>query len=412
MNKIKKIIFAAIIFILLKISGYAQGGANYTIFGIGELNTVGNAAFEGLAGTSIAFPDENAINFRNPAMWSTITSTRINVGYRFNQSLAFSDLASSFQNHGALTGMSTLFMIDTSLGLAASLGIMPYSNVNYLIATPIEETINDIYLKGRTIYQGKGGISMIYFGGASNITKYASVGVSIFSTFGKVASLRKTEYFGDPYAFAYTSARNDFFSGFGYKLGLSVKPTDGLILGMFFENYPTMDVETDIVYTSTLLPDTSVRRNNSHTVPNNIGFGASYRMGKFTFGVDYSMQDFSDFDYNVLSNSKYKTGSIISIGINRLGNKSINAPLSDKTSYKFGAYYKQHYFSVNENDISEVGFALGFQIPWSGTFISDIAILGGYRGTQNDGLIREYFGRLSVDISIGETWFKPFRRDY
>lgn len=178
-----KIIVATLLFTLFTISGYSQGGANYTIFGIGELNTSGNAAFEGLAGTSIAFPDENAINFRNPAMWSTVSSTRINVGYRFNQSLAYSDLVNSFQNYGALTGMSTLFMIDTSLGLAASLGIMPYSNINYLIATPIEETINDIYLKGRTIYQGKGGISMIYFGGATNITEYASVGASIFFYF-------------------------------------------------------------------------------------------------------------------------------------------------------------------------------------------------------------------------------------
>lgn len=412
MNKMTKIIFIALLITLFTISGYSQGGANYTIFGIGELNTSGNAAFEGLAGTSIAFPDENAINFRNPAMWSTVSSTRINVGYRFNQSLAYSDLVNSFQNYGALTGMSTLFMIDTSLGLAASLGIMPYSNINYLIATPIEETINDIYLKGRTIYQGKGGISMIYFGGATNITEYASVGASIFSTFGKVTSLRKTEYFGDPYAFTYTSSRNDFFSGFGYKFGLSVRPSEGLTLGMFFENHPTMDVETDVIYTSTLLPDTSVRRNSSHTIPNNIGFGASYRTGKFIFGADYSIQDFSNFDYNLLSNSKYKPGSIISVGINRLGNKSFSAPLSDKTSYKFGAYYKQHYFSVNGNDISELAFSLGFQVPWSGTFISDIAILGGYRGTQNDGLIREYFGRFSVDISIGETWFKPFRRDY
>jgi hypothetical protein len=56
--------------------------------------------------------------------------------------------------------------------------------------------------------------------------------------------------------------------------------------------------------------------------------------------------------------------------------------------------------------------SIGFQVPWSGTFISDIALTFGSRGTQTDGLIREYFGKLSVDVSIGETWFKPFKRDY
>lgn len=402
-----------ILFVILSATpAFSQGGMNYSIFGIGDINTTGNASYDGVGGTSIAFPAENSINFRNPAMWSYVTTTRINVGYKFNQTLAFSDLQDSYQNFGALNGISGLFMIDTGMGIAASFGIHPYSNINYMIASPIKEIVNDIYLDGRTIYQGKGGISMLYFGGATKITKYASVGASVFSTFGKVSSLRKTEYFGDPYAFTYISSRNDFFSGFGYKAGLSLKPITNLTLGFYYENQPNLDVETDIVFESTLLPDTSISRMNAVLMPDAFGFGIAYETGKFIIGADLSIQDFSNFNYNNLDNSTYRSGMAISAGINRIGNKNLSAPVADRMSYKLGAYFKQHYYSVYGNDITEMAASLGFQVPWAGTFISDIALTIGSRGTQSDGLIREYFGKISVDISIGETWFKPFKRDY
>lgn len=402
-----------ILFVILSATpAFSQGGMNYSIFGIGDINTTGNASYDGVGGTSIAFPAENSINFRNPAMWSYVTTTRINVGYKFNQTLGFSDLQDSYQNFGALNGISGLFMIDTGMGIAASFGIHPYSNINYMIASPIKEIVNDIYLDGRTIYQGKGGISMLYFGGATKITKYASVGASVFSTFGKVSSLRKTEYFGDPYAFTYISSRNDFFSGFGYKAGLSLKPITNLTLGFYYENQPNLDVETDIVFESTLLPDTSISRMNAVLMPDAFGFGIAYETGKFIIGADLSIQDFSNFNYNNLDNSTYKSGMVISAGINRIGNKNLSAPVADRMSYKLGAYFKQHYYSVYGNDITEMAASLGFQVPWAGTFISDIALTIGSRGTHSDGLIREYFGKISVDISIGETWFKPFKRDY
>lgn len=402
-----------ILFAIFSIApAFGQGGVNYSIFGIGDINASGNASYDGVGGTSIAFPSESSINFRNPAMWSYVTTTRLNVGYRFNQTLAFSELKDSYQNFGSLNGISGLFMIDTAMGIAASFGIHPYSNINYMIASPINETINDIFLDGRTTYQGKGGISMIYFGGSTKISDFASVGASVFSTFGKVSSLRKTEYFGDPYAFTYTSARNEFFSGFGFKTGLTIKPISNLTIGFYYENQPTLDVETEIVFESSLLPDTSLTRDNTVIMPDAFGFGIAYETGKFILGADLSLQDFSNFNYNKLDNATYKSGMIVSAGISRLGNKSLSASFSDRVTYKLGGYFKQHYFSVYDNDISEIAASAGFQVPWSGTFISDVAVTIGSRGTQTDGLIREYFGKLSVDISIGETWFKPFKRDY
>jgi len=42
----------------------------------------------------------------------------------------------------------------------------------------------------------------------------------------------------------------------------------------------------------------------------------------------------------------------------------------------------------------------------------DIGLVLGTRGTTNDKLIQENFGRLFIDISVGETWFKRYKREY
>ncbi len=40
----------------------------------------------------------------------------------------------------------------------------------------------------------------------------------------------------------------------------------------------------------------------------------------------------------------------------------------------------------------------------------DFAIIGGTRGTLSEDLLQEYYFRMNIDLSVGETWFKPFRK--
>src|SRR5690606_16287144 len=102
--RMKKII-ALIFFISFNITLLAQGGSNYSIFGVGELNHVNGAKYDALGGTSIAFPHKTGINLKNPAMWSENTDTRIQLGYKFNQSLVSNDSQNLYQNNGGLDGL-------------------------------------------------------------------------------------------------------------------------------------------------------------------------------------------------------------------------------------------------------------------------------------------------------------------
>ncbi|MBR3091370.1 MAG: hypothetical protein IKH10_05210, partial [Bacteroidetes bacterium] len=107
---------------------------------------------------------------------------------------------------------------------------------------------------------------------------------------------------------------------------------------------------------------------------------------------------------------KFKDLKKISFGISKLGNPNYYAPLKEKFVYKLGAYYEDLYYSINDHDINEIGISAGLQWPLSRTANIDIALVFGQHGTTDFDLLKENFGRLIVDISLGDTWFKKRRR--
>lgn len=403
---------AVLIFIISSNFIFAQGGSNYSIIGFGDINYDVNAAYMGLAGTSIAMPSETSINFKNPALWSAVKSTRLQAGYRFNQHISDATSGANWQNNANLSGFSALFAIDTNRGISASIGIAPYTSINYLTATVINESLNDVPLEGTNTYQGKGGITQAYIGFSTKIIENLAVGASIFTNFGKVSHSRTTEFTNDPYLFTYSNTRNDFFSGIGYKAGLFFEPISNLSVGYFFETNNQLSVESTYNYTSSLIGDTSFSRNSDYEFPISQGFGLSYLTGIFLIGTDFSFQDYSNFTYNAGNNSQFTDSWQLSFGLTRFGNTSINASTLDKSAYKFGFAARKLYYNLYNNDIMEYVLSVGASVPFSESFNTDIGFSFGTRATASNNLIKEYFAKMTVDLSIGEVWFIPFKREY
>ena len=148
MGKIRFIIISVLAVFLQINSLYSQGGSNYSIFGVGDIYSSASAYYEGLGGTSIAFPSEHSINTKNPALWSLVKNTRLHAGYRFHQNLVTKGENQLLQNNGQVDGVFSIFAIDSAMGLAASFGIYPYSSVNYLISTPLAMVNQALELNG------------------------------------------------------------------------------------------------------------------------------------------------------------------------------------------------------------------------------------------------------------------------
>lgn len=409
----KNLIIILISIFAVQIS-YSQGGSNYSAIGLGEINYYNTSSYEAIGGTSIAFPQDNGINAVNPAMWSQNVSTRLMAGYKYNQHFNFSEESELFQNNGTISGINALFSIDTSKGIAAAFGITPYTRVKYYIAAPIGVDFDSDTITGKSYYQGKGGLNRLYTGLSFGIIKGVYIGLEGHLNFGTVQTLNSTEVYGDASTFNSYVYKNDYLYNFGYKIGFYTNLINNFGIGAYVENSGDMRLEREKSY-FTLTPnknDTIIESRADYSLPLAFGIGLSYKTGKFVMGADYSMQDFSDFEYNRGANSKYKNYSRMSAGICRLGNKSYSADYLDKITYKLGFSYIEQYYTVYNEDINDIALTFGMEMPVKGTGILDVSFNFGKRGIKNDQLLLEYYGRIGVDISIGETWFKPFRRRY
>ena len=364
-----------------------------------------------MSGTSIAMPQTTGINLENPAMWANNTDTRIQLGYKFNQSLVSDGNNDLFQNYGSFDGLMALFNIDTALGLSASVGFYGYSNVNNYVSSPVFVEKDEQLLTGRSLYEGAGGITRAYFGASVSPLDFLSVGAKIFTNSGVIENIVQTE-FDQGFAFSSNTTKSDAVGGVGYRFGANVNPISTLNIGMFYEPEATLDIESTVTYGSVFSEDTSFTGNNTYQLPASFGMGISYLTGKFLIGLDYQTSDFTGFSYNVLQNVTYNTYTNISLGVVRVGNRSRFADALDQFSYRFGIAYKDLYYSVGGTDIDEISGSFGVTMPIKGTAEIDFGISIGRRGNTSESLISETFGKLSVNISIGDTWFQPFERDY
>jgi len=408
MKNLKYIFF---LLCLASINAFSQGGSNYSIFGIGDLIYSNGATASGMAGTSIAVPSEYTINFRNPALWSKVSTTRLQIGYLFNQHIIKDNSNTLYQNNGKVNQVSSVFSVDTANGMSFSFSIYPYSSQNYLIDFDKTQPFYEEEINSNITYQGTGGISIAQIGFATNIFKNFSIGAAAFLSFGNLASSTTTIVYGEN-THQSISSMQDNLQSWGWKLGAIYSPFENFTLGAFINNFQKFSFDREVTFESDLLSDSTYTVNCSYKIPKEIGFGMSYLSDKFLFAADYSIQDFSNFSYKSGPKTEFRKSSNYSIGVSHLGNKKAGASFTDRITYNFGLGYRELYYKIAGQNINEYLISFGMDTPIIGTTMLHSSITLGQRGTQNSGLIKEYFGRLNIDLSIGEVWFKPIKREY
>ncbi|MBI3258544.1 MAG: hypothetical protein HYZ54_03550 [Ignavibacteriae bacterium] len=392
---------------------HAQGGSTYTMFGIGDLRNTLGSSYDGLGGTQIAVPSDYAINFVNPAAWGIVKTTRFQGGFRFNQQSVSNGSSTIGQNNGKLEGIAAIFSIDTSLGIAASFGFYPYSSVNYSLTTPTSIVANGNTIGGEIDASGLGGVTAGYIGGGFKIVDNLSFGIAAVGLFGKTGSIIETIVYSSE-AFISINQRNDNFKGSGFKAGLLYTPIEDLKFGVAMSSYAALHGTSELRYSTISSTekssDTIITQEFSTPMPTSIGIGASYKSGKFLFALDGEMQDFSSFNYRP-GKANFRSAQRLSFGISRLASFAPGTAFGDRIAFNIGGGFNQLYYTLNGTGINEYFGSFGMQIPVGGTAMLDCAATVGTRGATGNGLVQELFGRFSVTIGIGETWFKPFIRE-
>lgn len=400
-----------ILFIFSVLPLMSQQGSSYSMFGLGDINYSISSSYEAMGGTAIAIPDKNAINLLNPALWTQVSTTRLQAGYRFNQHFVSDANHNQLQNNGTINSIGAVFMIDTSWKVAASFGIFPSTRINYYVKNIFTIDDGQEVSQGQAEYKGIGGLSTIYVGLASRVWGPIFAGAQFFGNFGSALYSNQVEYW-DVYNYNTYYQKKDNFTGLGYKFGLYSELPQGFSIGTYYEFNNKLDIERQQSYGSDLVSDTSVYSNSSINPFQKFGLGVGYKTGKFQFGGDLNYLIISDLNYNATSQMKFQNAYSISFGGARLGNPSKSANYLDRVTYRAGIGYSNLYYQVMGKNIDEYKVSVGGSFPISNLGLIDGALVFGMRGTNSDGLVQDQFIRLVIDISIGEVWFNPFKRTY
>lgn len=182
-------------------------------------------------------------------------------------------------------------------------------------------------------------------------------------------------------------------------------------VGGIFEPASSLNGERLMTYDNSLVTDSVSSTEGSVRLPMKYGLGFSLsRPGRWSLGLDASLQDWSTFTYFNESNSLQQALAI------NAGGEWIPDMTSDsyaaRVAYRAGAYYNASFLNLNGNPINEVGITLGAGIPLG--YFSPYALnysrvnLGvgiGRKGTLEGNLLEETTFHFRVGVNLNDIWF-------
>ena len=416
MNKLKKLVL--VLFVFYGLSAFAQLGTSspYSRFGLGDLQGNAFPVYNALGGGVTALSSSSSVNTSNPASYTSFraNSFLFSTGGLHKITRIQNSTDKQVANNSAFSHMTIAFPISSKLG--ASFGMLPFSDIGYVLNARNEEASADM------IYSGDGGISKVYFGGAYEPFKGLSVGMNASYLFGGL-NRRKNLNFDDESFFDSRSNSRINLKGYYYELGLMYKKQlaneKEVAFGLTANNNSTIRAKrTNIVETisgaNEIVKDTALSSVEwgDINLPQYISAGISYRDGKkWLLIADYSMQNWSD--YSLLGEGDDLNNSTrISGGLQYTPEFNSVTKYYKRMQYRLGAAYSNTPLMLNDTQLKEMSVSFGFGIPVKKSRTKyDVSLTLGQRGTTDNNLIKEQFLKLGLSVSYDGIWFVKRKYD-
>ncbi len=388
-----------------------SGGSTYSIFNLGDLRAGTTAAAAGRGGVESAVPSHAIINSLNPALWSDLSYVTLQAAMNFEQYKVSDALGTIYQNQSKLQDFSVAFPYSQAFGGTLAFSVRPYSTVNY--RTQLERTIQtgDTTTRSLITYSGQGGLSEALLGSSFEPAEWISIGISGSLLFGSVTTESAISFPDNNTLSPARYQKGDLYMGGSGRFGVAVKPSPGLTVGGVFETGGTLSRErsesTRLIDNNRELIDTTMVSKSDLKLPPRIILGASYQTGRFLLASDAIFHSWDKEDFPTA-----RPSSRFAAGVDRLPSESINASGFERWTFRLGGYYEQTYYELaNGTGIDQMGLTLGARVPISqsghlnaGTAL-DLAVELGQRGSINNGLTQELYGKLWVQLGVSELWF-------
>ena len=165
----------------------AQNNTNsrYRRYGYGQLADQGSGNSKAMGGIAYGLRDKYQTNFANPASYTAVDSlTFMFDGGISMQNTNFSDGTVKKNAKNSSFDYITMQFRLSKWG-AMSIGLLPYSNVGYTMAS-YQENTEYPENSASTTYAGEGGLHQLYLGAGFKIFKNLSVGANISYLWGDI----------------------------------------------------------------------------------------------------------------------------------------------------------------------------------------------------------------------------------
>ena len=458
MQRIKvysRALFAAVAVAVLGLFGATNASAQessvnayspYTMYGIGELGTHGNAVNRALGGTGVAMRSTQLASLLNPAGYSAsmpksfILEVGVEGNFLKNQQRKYTSgtdytLAQDARNSINLREIAIQMPIAKGLGFGLSL--IPYGSVGYNMHT-IEQS-EDIWGTVGSVmynYQGDGDVTEVKAGLGWEIFKGFSLGIAAKYYWGNIQHNYSTSIYGDYVgsgSFVSTTGLDDYaISNFKFQVGLqwNVLSTNKrlLTLGATYDyGGPLRPKLAQTIYigdySSTIVTHEDSR--GQMRLPHSVTAGITYQDAKFITSFDYSYQNWGGdnayYHHDTVSGMsvKYVDTHTYKFGFEYVPNRFDVRNYLKRVSYRIGARYSNYYQNFGGCDINQWAVTAGFGFPlqFMGATSINAGIEFGGRGTlaavtipetnKSVGMIRQNYIKVNLGFSLfGEDyWF-------
>ncbi|OKS89505.1 hypothetical protein [Mucilaginibacter polytrichastri] len=417
----------------------ATTSSPYSRYGLGSLADgllPQTAAMGGISTAINRINGYNNINSQNPASYSFINFTTIDVGV-YSSFVTLKQTGSESQSNGNFRLSHIAFGIPVTKSSALSFGLQPYSEMGYNFVqtksnygTSLPSDTNAI----NNIYNGDGGLSKAYLGYGFTLGKHIHLGGNVSYIFGNLQQYRSVETptlygalntrleesnqvggvnydFGTQFSFDLKEGDHLTF-GYSGSASTNLNTKNKFVASQYQKNFTTGDESTAA---DTIV--NNVSSNGKIKLPLINHFGISFqRDSKFLIGADYSIGNWSQLsiagvNQGLQNTQTFNVGGQITPNANQLHNYFA------AIDYRLGFNYEKTYVNVSNTNINQKAVTFGFGFPlapnqnglsfYKINFSAEI----GQRGTLANSLIQEKFYNFRLGFTLNDKWFRKYKFD-
>lgn len=422
---------AAILVLVCGLGAQAQvtTSSPYSRFGLGNIKGSLLPQFRAMGGISTAVNSVtgfNNINMQNPASYSAVTLTTIDVGMSAGlTSLSRNNLTETSFNS---TFSHLAFAVPVSRRSALSFGILPYSDLGYTYRNTVKIDTTNV----DQLYEGEGGLSKAYIGYGYRIGDHLRIGANAEYIFGNLLTTRATEYASAGAINAKLQNKNSV-GGLNYSYGIqydfNIGKKTSMTLGYSGSNSGKLN-STQTFYATQYSRDANGNENtaldtlssvdngkSNLTLPLTHNFGISIKQSdKWLIGADFRMSKWAATSINNI-NSGLQDSWGASLGGQWTPDATSYNSYMKRVDYRLGFSYDKTYIQINNQDIKQMGTSLGFGFPLpsanagSAFYKINFTTEVGQRGTLNNNLVKEQYINFHLGFTLNDTWFRKYRVD-